>query len=67
MGSSPTGGTLNRIGRRIMFTSIDFEKIKNETSETPEVLVKWQSLLKDVSGPKKEIVAWILEHQERSR
>ena len=49
-----------------MLTSKDIEKIKNETLETPEVLIKWQNLLKDVSGPEKEIVAWMLENQERS-
>ncbi len=41
-------------------------ELRNETLETPEVLIKWQSFLKNISGPERETVAWILEHQERA-
>lgn len=44
----------------------DLLEMKNKTPETPEILTKWQSLLKDVPDSEKEIVAWILENQERS-
>ena len=37
-----------------------------KTQQTPEVLTKWESLLIDVPDSEKEIVAWILENQERN-